>query len=219
MIKSKSMRIIEEKMGSVEPGSMRYQALQAAKNFKSSWIALGQILYSVYKDKLFKEWGYLTFEAYCKKEMGIQKQTASKLLNSYYFLEKDEPQFLRSMNTDEEISPGAIPAFEAVNALRLASKNKEFTEEDYQDFKKSVFEDGKEGKDIKRQIGLRLRSLREEEDPDKARAQRRDKTLRRFMATIRSLQKEATGSKFITDKTSRELDKLIELLESEIEAV
>jgi len=213
--KSKSMRHIEQKMEAVEKGSMRYQVLEASRNFKASWIALGQILYTVYKDKFFKEWGYLTFEAYCKEEIGIQKQTAGKLLHSYYFLEKNEPQFLKSVQSEDGVKPKDIPSVDAVHVLRLAANKKELTEEDYQDFKKSVFEDGKEAKDVKRDVGLRLRSLREEEDPEKARADRRMQTLRRFISTIKTLQKEAVYSHLVSDRTAKEIDKLLEDLKRE----
>ena len=214
--KSKSMRHIEQKMESVEKGSLRYQVLEAARNFKASWIALGQILYTVYKDKFFKEWGYMTFEAYCKDEIGIQKQTAGKLLHSYYFLEKNEPQFLKDVQREDGVPPKEIPSVDAVHVLRLAANKKELTEEDYQEFKKSVFEDGKEAKDVKRQMGLRLRSLREEEDPEKARSDRRLQTLRRFISTIKGLQKEAVYSHLVSDKTAKEIEKLLSELSREI---
>ncbi len=216
-MKSKSIRNIETKMETVEPGSVRYQALECAKNFKSSWIALGQILYTVYKDKHFKSWGYITFEAYCKGEIGIHQNTASKLLHSYYFLEKKEPQFLRSVNSgQDEPSPKKIPDLDAVNVLRLAANRKEFSEEDYNDFKKSVFEDGREGRDVRKQVGLKLRSIREEEDPQKARQERRTNTLRRLIATVKTLQKELTHGHLISEKTSKELEKVLEYLNKEI---
>lgn len=216
IMKSKTLKNIEQKMETVEPGSMRYNVLDAVKSFKASWIALGQILYSVYKDKIFKEWGYLTFEAYCKAELGLQKQTASKLLHSYYFLEKHEPQFLKTMQSQENIDPKAIPTVDAVNVLRLAANNKELTEDDYQEFKKSVFEQGKEGKEVKKQVGLRLRSLREEEDPQKARQERRISSLKRLFSMAKTLQKELTHGNFITDKTAKELERFLECLQNEI---
>jgi len=215
-IKSKSIRNLEQKMAAIEPGSLRYQVLDASRKFKSSWIELGQILYTVYKDKHFKTWGYLSFEAYCQSEVGIQKQTAGKLIHSYYFLEKDEPEILKGIHSDGSTAPKNIPSLDAVNVLRLASKNKELTEDDYQDFKKSVFQDGKDGKEVKKQVGLRLRSLREEEDPEKARALRRTSTLRRLYATLRTLEKEVHAANLVSDRTAKEIEKLLGYLESEI---
>jgi hypothetical protein len=216
IMKSKSIRNIEAKMAKIEPGSLRYQALECAKNFKASWISLGQTLYTVYKDKMFKEWGYQTFEAYCKTEVGVQQQTASKLLHSYYFLEKNEPEFLKSVQSEEEVKPKNIPALDAVNVLRLVANNKELSEDDYRDFKKSVFEDGKEGKEVKKQMGLRLRSIREEVDPKKAREDRRQSTLRRLLATVKTLQKEVVGGNLVSDRTAKELEKVVAYLVSEI---
>jgi len=216
-IKTKSMKKIEQKMAALEPGSLRYQVLENAKNFKGSWIALGQILYTVYKDKMFKEWGYQSFETYCKGEVGIHSQTASKLLHSYYFLEKNEPEFLKSVHDSEsQVSPKSIPSADAVNVLRLAANRKELSEEDYQEFKKSVFEEGKEGKEVKKQVGLRLRSLREEEDPQKARQERRTSTLRRLIATVKTLHKELAYNHLVSDRTAREIEKVLEYLEKEI---
>ncbi|MGE5279331.1 MAG: hypothetical protein ACM3L6_01120 [Deltaproteobacteria bacterium] len=211
------MEKIERKMAELEPGSLRYQVLAGARDFKASWIGLGQILYTVYKDKYFKEWGYTTFEAYCKGEVGIQQQTASKLLHSYYFLERQEPDFLRAVHQDKDgVEPRNIPSVEAVNVLRLAAQNKELTEDDYRELKKSVFEEGREGKEVKKQVGLRLRSLREEEDPQKARAQRRQQTLRRLLGTLRNLQKEAVYGHLVSEGTAQELEKLCVSLDREL---
>ncbi len=215
-IKTKSIRTIEQKMSEIEPGSFRYQVLDAARNFKSSWISLGQILYTVYKDKMFKEWGYMTFEAYVKAELGLQKQTAGKLLHSYYFLEKSEPQFLKSVQAKQDLELKSIPSVDAVNVLRLAANNKEFTEDDYQDFKKNVFEDGVDGKEMKKQVGLRLRSIREEDDPEKARFERRNQTLRRLYATLRTLEKELYTAKLVSERTAKELEKLLGYVEAEM---
>jgi len=216
-MKSKSLEKIERRMAQLEPGSLRYQALSSARDFKASWIGLGQILYTVYKDKFYKEWGYVTFEAYCKAEVGIRQQTASKLLHSYYFLERNEPEFLRAVHDEKAgVEPRGIPGMEAVNVLRLAAKNKELTQDDYRAFKKSVFEEGKEAGDVKKQVGLRLRSLREEGDPEKVRAQRRQQTLRRLLGTLKSLQKEAVHGHLVSERTAKELEKLCSSLDREL---
>ena len=44
MIKSKSLEKIEQKMQDMDENSLRYQVLQKVKNFKTSWILLGQAL-------------------------------------------------------------------------------------------------------------------------------------------------------------------------------
>ena len=81
---------------------LRVKTVEIAKKHKSSWIELGQHLFSIYKNKLFKEWGYQAFETYCRKELGIKETTASKLLKSYSFLEKEEPRIVKPEFPQEE---------------------------------------------------------------------------------------------------------------------
>src|SRR3989338_8674077 len=93
----------------VEAGkeSLRQKTQEAAKRHKASWIELGQFLLTIHKDKLYKEWGYLVFETYCKKELGIKETTAAKLLKSYSFLEKEEPTLASAERFMEEDAPKA----------------------------------------------------------------------------------------------------------------
>jgi hypothetical protein len=67
-IKTKGIRNLEERMEGADEGSVRHAALKNAKDFKSSWIELGRVLYTVWKDKLYKDWGYQEFEAYVARK-------------------------------------------------------------------------------------------------------------------------------------------------------
>ena len=40
--------------------AIRKKTLEAARQHKASWIELGQYLNAIYKDKHFKEWGFLS---------------------------------------------------------------------------------------------------------------------------------------------------------------
>ena len=54
-IKTKTLENIERLMENTNSDAVRYRVLQSAKNFKTSWIELGQSLYTVWKDKLYRE--------------------------------------------------------------------------------------------------------------------------------------------------------------------
>ncbi len=150
-MKPKSIQNIEDRMNQISPDSLRYKVLDSAKNFKSSWIALGQYLFTVYRDKLYKDWGFLTFEAYCSREIGIQQPTAVKLLKSYSFLEKEEPAYIKNQAMQER-QPSQIPSVDAVNALRLAKANEHVPDREYQELRDQVLEDGKEDSEVKKKI-------------------------------------------------------------------
>ncbi len=214
MLKTKSMERIEEKMRETDENSLRYQVLEKVKNFKTSWILLGQALYSVWKDKLYKEWGYLTFEAYTAKEIGIKKPTAMKLLRSYYFLEKEEPEYLEKdySGTKEAAS---IPDYDAVNVLRLAKNKQTLDKVDYAELKKKVLEGGRDAREIKKDITALIRE-REELEPEEARKKRKITVLKRFLAILKSVKRDAELLKILPAGIIKETAGLIAKIESEI---
>jgi hypothetical protein len=205
--KTKSLKNIEEKMEGLDVDSLRYHVLESAKNFKSSWIELGRSLYAVWKDKKYKEWGYTGFEAYAAREIGIRQQTAMKLLKSYYFLEKEEPQYLKDEYSSAAL-PANIPGYESVNLLRQAKNNKNLDEEDYSDFKKEVFEKGRDPRDLKKSLGVIIRQ-RQELDPEAAALKRRNAVLNRLLGQLKSLKQEVQALKLLPAPLIRDLDELI----------
>jgi len=212
--KTKSLANIEERMRGVDEHSLRYRVLGSAKNFKTSWIELGQALYSVWNQKAYKEWGYHTFEAYTAKEIGIRKQTAMKLLRSYYFLEKEEPDLLRHdfMNSQDT---ALLPGYESIDILRLAKNKKSLDEGDYVNLKKEVFEKGKDARQLRQELTALIRQ-RQELEPQEARDKKRIATVKRFLNTLKSLEREIETLKLLPSPLLKEVAALIRKLEEEI---
>lgn len=213
-IKTKTIRNIEEKIQGLEESSLRRHILEAAKSFKTSWLELGRALYSVWRDKAFKECGFASFETYTAKEIGIRKQTAMKLLKSYYFLEKEEPNYLEESYVSDAPAAG-VPTYETVNLLRLAKGKKELDGTDYDRLKKEVFEKGKDYREIRRDLTTLIRQ-RDELEPQEAYQKRRSATVRRFLSTLKALKKEIEVSKLLPAPIIKEAERLIEKLESEV---
>ncbi len=213
-MKTRSVERLEERMAGVEEGSIRYRVLESAKNFKTSWIELGQALYSVWKDKAYKEWGYMTFDAYTQKEIGIKKATAMKLLKSYYFLEKEEPVYLQKENSESK-SPAALPSYESVNLLRLAKNKNTLDKDDYHRFKKDVLEMGREPGQFKKDLTALMRQ-REDLSPEEARQRRKVSLVRRLVSTLKTLRTDIETQKMLPVNLVKEVSVLINKLESEI---
>jgi len=213
-LKTKSIRNIEEKMQGLDENSLRRHILESAKSFKSSWIELGRALYSAWKDKMYKEWGFTKFETYTAREIGIRKHTALKLLRSYYFLEKEEPGYLRE-DYVASVDPTAVPTYETIDALRLAKNKKALDSEDYKTLKKEVFQGGKDHREIRRDLTALIRQ-REELQPEEAYQKRRQATVKRFLSTLKALKKEIEISKLLSAPLIREAGHLIDKLETEL---
>lgn len=212
--KTKSLETLEEKMVNIDQNSIRYMVLKNAKDFKTSWIELGRALYSVWKDKLYKEWGYAEFDTYSAKEIGIRKQTAVKLLKSYYFLEKEEPRLLEKGYTQSQ-EAAKIPSFESVDVLRLAKSKKNLDQEDYQSLKKEVFEKGKDASGLKKNLAVIIRE-KQELQPQEAEKQKKAAVVKRLLGTLKNLKKEVEVLKLLPAALIKETASLIEKIEAEI---
>ena len=206
---SSSIHKLEEQMEVLSPESLRYQVLECAKQFKSSWIELGQYLYQVNKNKMYKEWGHSTFEFYCAKEIGIREQTAVKLLKSYYFLEKEEPEYLKSR--DEE-KPVKTPTFESVNALRLAKQSERISDTDYQKIREEVLEKGAEPTEVKKKIKYFLKPAPEEKKEEVSEAEQKSKTAKKMVVYLENALSELSNLSF-PDKVLNKLEELLDLLQ------
>ena len=203
---SKSIDRIQERMGTVAPESLRYRVLESAKQFKTSWVELGQYLVAVYKDKLFKEWGHSTFEIYCAKEIGIRQQTAVKLLKSYMFLEKEEPEYLKTHSSDR--SAAAAPSYESVNALRLAHQSERISEGDYEKVRTEVLEKGSEPEEVRKKIKYYLKpaEAKEVSETDKKTA-----AAKKMAAYLESSLSELSNLSF-PNKVLKKVEELLDLL-------
>ncbi len=194
----------------MDPGSFRYKVLAAARGFKRSWMELGQHLFTVYKDKHFKEWGYLSFETYCAMEIGVRQQTAMKLLRSYSFLEKEEPAFLKRSFTEDK-GPAGIPSCEAVNALRLARSNERVPENEYKALRQDVLDNAREESEVKKKLRYILKTHVPKPTPEEKEGSRAA-VLARTIRNFRSAKAELQENEF-PNKVIRQIDAVIDILE------
>ena len=218
MQKSKSVQRMEEQMGTLSPESLRYRVLECARNFKSSWIELGQYLYAVYKDKLYRDWGYGTFDAYCAKEIGIRQPTALKLLKSYYFLEKEEPDYLKRQSASREegkSSSGApagttdVPSLDSVNALRLARQSEKISEKDYEKIRQDVLDKGQEAAEVKKKIKYFIKTAPVKELPLE---ERKAAAAKKMVTVLENSLTELTNLSF-PNKVIKKLEELLDLVQ------
>lgn len=194
---------------------LREQTLHHAKDFKNSWVKLGQALYSIYSDKIYKLWGYEKFEYYTEKEIGLKRQVAMKLLKTYYFLEHEEPEYLKD-EYRETAQPAVVPSYETVNVLRLAKKNKDIPASEYKKLKIDVFEKGKDAAVIRKDLTALIRQ-REELDPDEERQKRNTSAVRRLLTAFRSFKKDMEVLKLLPPNLLKQTEDVMLKLEMEIQ--
>jgi hypothetical protein len=152
--KPKSIRRIESKLEELEAGTLRYRVLDHCRLFKTAWIEFGEALFTAERQKNYREWGYLTFEGYCQKELGIRHATALKLLKSYTFLRNEEPEYLKELKKPKSnrLGDSRLPDMESVHLLRLAKSNKNVGEDKYQKIRTKVLEEADDARLVRNEI-------------------------------------------------------------------
>ncbi|HNX67867.1 MAG TPA: hypothetical protein PLL75_03640 [Candidatus Omnitrophota bacterium] len=194
--------------------TLRIETVEIAKKHKASWIQLGQHLFSIYKNKLFKDWGYQQFETYCQKELGIKDATASKWIKSYSFLEKEEPRIVRPDFTQEE-APPKIPDYEAVNVLRLAKNNKNIPTNEFAELRNDVLNEGKEVKEVREQVKKILATHAPKDTPE-LKEQKRNSVLKRLVGFLRSAKTQLEEEDLVPDYLLKQIDGLAGKLEDQL---
>lgn len=193
---------------------LRTETVEIAKKHKASWIQLGQHLFSIYKNKLYKDWGYQGFESYCKKELSIKETTASKLIKSYSFLEKEEPRIVKPDFTEEE-APRKIPDYEAVNLLRLAKNNKNIPTNEFADLRHEVLNEGKESKEVKASVKKILETHQPKETPE-SKDQKRNAVLKRVIGFLNGAKTQLENEDLVPDYLIKQINALTAKLEDQL---
>lgn len=197
--------------GRQESENLRAHIARHAKDFKLSWVQLGQGLYSVWRDNLYRSWGFEKFEDYCVRELGLKKPLALKLVKTYFFVEQDEPVYLKK-EFSEDRETAVIPGYESLNVLRLARAHKGLTREDYTKLRKDVFEKGKEASLVRKDLTAIIKE-RKKIDPEQARESRHEQSVRRLVAALRSFKKDMETLKLAEPDIIEEAEELLKRLE------
>ena len=156
----------------------------------------------------------MSFESYCTGEIDIRTSTALKLLRSYYFLEREEPIFLKEKLIDSD-KVVELPSFHSVDILRLAKDKKGLNDEDYKTLKYSVLDKGEEPREVRNKLKSILESYKEI-DPEEENKKRYTATINRCLSTLRNLRREIEHSGMLPQKIVKEVDQLISRIEAEM---
>lgn len=125
---------IEAKLTTLDPSSKRYHVLSAVRDFKASWVTVGEELTEVREKSLFERWGYTNFETYCRRELRIKNDTATKLTRSFSFLRDHEPKAL------DERQQRELPPLDVVDLLSQARERSQVQPSELDTIRQEVFD-------------------------------------------------------------------------------
>ncbi len=199
------------KKSDISSEALRLELAKHSKDFKISWVHLGQGLYSVYRDKLFQAWGYEKFEDYVIRELGLKKPLALKLVKTYFFVEQEEPTYLKK-EFSEAREASVVPGYEGLDVLRLARRNNDLTREDYSKLRKDIFDKGKDASLVRKDLTALMKE-RKKIDPDEEREKRNQASIKKFLNALKNFKNEMESLKLIEADIVEEAEALLKKLE------
>jgi len=199
-------------LADMDPTAVRALVVKATLDFKNSWRNLAQALYTVFKDKLYRNWGYSKFDQYTEKEVHIRKHTAMKLIRSYTFLESEE-ETLCTADESENKSPADRPSLtlEAADILRKAKKS--LDENGYQKIKKDIVDGSKESGEVKKDLTALIMRRRKDINPEEERTKHRKITINRFLGLLRAFKNEIEVLKILPGNVAEEIEQLLKSIQ------
>ena len=129
----------EEHNNNIVADSFRALVLESAARFKAGWTDLAKLLTEVAEKKSYNEWGFKSFEEYCRLEIRIRKSTAEKLTGAWEFVRKELPE----RQTEKD-----FPELDTVDIVRKAKGNPEIKSDDYDKLREMAFEEGLSAKSV-----------------------------------------------------------------------
>lgn len=130
--KSQSQAAMAAQLETLDPASPRYHILSAAREFKASWVDLGERLTTAREKQVYTAWGFASFELYCRRELQIKADTANKLTRSFSYLRDHEPKVLDGRQSRD------LPSLDVVDLLSQAKERTQISPDAFDTIREQV---------------------------------------------------------------------------------
>jgi len=205
-VKTKTETLLDQLMQQLDPDSARYHVLASARQFKSSWVDLGEKLLKVKREGLFAEWGYQDFIDYCRKEVRIKQPTAQKLTMAYRYLEQKQPALLQQ---GADLHP--LPDYRSVDLLRQAEEEQQLSQDEISQLRHAILSENRSFPTVRQRFNQASQSHRDD-------AERRRIALQAALSASRRLGSALEGIEDLKVVIAGPLEGLIAKLEAELQS-
>lgn len=113
---------------------IRDEVSSCLKKYKSSWLGLGKLLFTVNSLEHYKEWGFDNFSDYCKEELGLSTSIVNQIISAYEYIQNNNPALI---NTIEKDPTAYVPDYSTLSSLSKVAKDDPNVEEK---FRQKVFD-------------------------------------------------------------------------------
>lgn len=202
---------LELQFMAADPG--RALVLRCVWNWRKNWLDLAETLQRVAKDGDWRGWGFASFDAYTRDELGLKPSEVHKLISALQFVK------LELGSADCAVPAVPLPAVEVAMAATEAAQAGQVEPELAKEIKDAVLS-GQPIAPLKRQLKAQIETAKEEaRGPDDAKREAMQKTLRTAAQLAENLQAlaDARSSELAGSDQVDELEALIERLRMDLQ--
>ncbi len=186
----------------------RVEVLDRAGRFKRSWVELGESLADVRGQDTFDQWGFSSFNEYCRKELHLRRATADKLTASFGYLTEHAPHILARDGVVEQ-----IPHQDTVSALAKARETKGLPGQMFEAIQADVFSEDVSPSSLARKFKEAIGDSETQEQGESKKAQRAETLARRLADLLADLQSSLPNT--LAADVEEQLGRLITYLNEE----
>lgn len=194
---------LTELLESVDPDTVRYDALKAALNFNGGWVRMAKLLHEVETSEAWKNWDYASFNAYCKEELQLTRGNIRKMREGYQWLEDEAPELLEPQAAGDASGPPPVPDIDTVDQLQKGYqkvREERVPRETYQELKRSALDGERSSYQLRREFKEAIPEDKREKKPANPRKHLK-KALKSLEKALEELQQE--GDDADADMTER----------------
>jgi hypothetical protein len=149
---------IQQLLDSIEADSPRRRALEAALDFKGSWVQMAGHLKEVEDNRLWEQWEFKSLKSYCKKELQLTRGEIRKLRHGFAWLEDEAPELVVSATDDVQSRARSAPPVPDIDTVDQLAKGYRDVQQDkvprdtYEELKRAALQGERSAYQLRRQF-------------------------------------------------------------------
>jgi hypothetical protein len=142
--------LINKKLTPANTAEIRQGIKDSLANLKKAWLMFGTAVAAVHKSRIYRVWGYETFDDYCAQELQMHQSTVHEIIKSTIFLSQEKPDLYRAFIAGKNEAIEQLPSYHSL--YLLAAKEVKLGKERFTDLLQKVMDGQISSRDLQENI-------------------------------------------------------------------
>lgn len=142
--------LLRENLTPANTIEIREGVQKSLANFKKAWLVFGTAVAVVNKSRIYRVWGFATFDDYCVQELKLHQSTVHEIINSTLFLSQENPDLYHTFISKTSTTTEQLPSYHSL--YLLASKRTKLGKERFADLLQKVINGEISSRDLQENV-------------------------------------------------------------------